>query len=70
MGLSIGSRVTNSRHVVKGSSKHDAIVKARGMRVTVLFRERNRKRRENAKEINRPKKTNDIGNRLLRTPSS
>lgn len=29
-GLSIGSRVTNSRHVVKGSSKHDAIVKARG----------------------------------------
>lgn len=29
-GLSIGSRVTNSRHV-KGSSKHDAIVKARGM---------------------------------------
>lgn len=28
-GLSIGSRVTNSRHI-KGSSKHDAIVKARG----------------------------------------
>lgn len=31
-GLSIDSRVTNSRYVVKGSSKHDAIVKARGTR--------------------------------------